>query len=394
MTTTTITFNAVVDTALNTYPNSTTPYFSYQTVGGGAYTDQAMSLVRFQGFGAGPTRARYIGPGTTTGDQDVTLDIRIKPYNSGGILLRCDPSTDTAYLLSIEPPNVRLYRIVAGVDTLLQSWNEGLVTSGIVTHTIRGRATGSGATIALEAQINGGAVRTYSDTDAARLTSGYPGLQGVTDESFTTIANFIVNDLAAAGPTISAPSPSGTIGTATNATLGCTTNAGTAGSNTLYAVRATTNIFSGVTAAQVKDGQNASGNTTGVTSSSAAVSTTTPSVAQSSLTSSTTYYYALVQENSTGLSHVLTGSFTTAVSTRSTALSFRDSANAAVVSTSISWFLTSTWGGAALESGTTSTNGSGALLLAGLSSAAGSYKLWYKMTSDENLNGMRPVTLV
>ena len=117
---------------------------------------------------------------------------------------------------------------------------------------------------------------------------------------------------AGSPPTLSSATPSGTIGTSTTANIGATTTNGTAGSNTLYTVRATTDIFTGVTATQVKAGQNASGNTTGVTALNAAVTTTAPSVSQTSLTASTLYYYAEAQEDSNGLSNVLTGSFTTA----------------------------------------------------------------------------------
>jgi hypothetical protein len=195
--------------------------------------------------------------------------------------------------------------------------------------------------------------------------------------------------------TLSSPTPSGTIGTATTATLGATTNQGTAGSNNIYGVWSASNGFSGVTATQVKAGQNAAGSTSGVSNSGAvAVTTTSPTISVSSLSASTTYYYALVQNNANGDSNVVTGSFTTSAVTTSTSLGMRDNSNAAVASTSINWYLTSTWGGSVLASGTTSTDGAGALTLTGLSLAAGTYMLFYKLASDQTSNGMHTVVLV
>ena len=192
---------------------------------------------------------------------------------------------------------------------------------------------------------------------------------------------------------LTAPIPSGPIGSTTTATIGATTNQGTSGSNNVYAV-ATTAALTGITAAQVKAGQNASGSTSGVISGSAPVASTSVSITLSGLTAGTTYNYAIVQNNANGDSNVLIGSFTTSVASRSTSITFRDGSNAAVASTSINWFLTSSWGGAVLASGSTSTNSAGALLLTGLSPAAGAYKLFYQLASNENHNGMSPVILV
>ena len=193
--------------------------------------------------------------------------------------------------------------------------------------------------------------------------------------------------------TLSTATPSGTIGSTTTATVGATSNQGTSGSNNVYVVASTVSL-SGITAAQVKAGQNASGSTSGVISGNAPVTSTSVSVALSGLTAGTAYNYAIVQNNANGDSNVLTGSFTTSIASRSTSITFRDSSNAPVGSHSVNWYLTSTWGGAVVHSGTNSTDSGGALLLTGLSSAAGNYLLFYKSAADQNLNGMRPVTLV
>jgi len=124
-----------------------------------------------------------------------------------------------------------------------------------------------------------------------------------------TALSFAIEPAAAAGPTLSAGTPANgsTVGSAVS--LGCTTSDGSAGTNTLYGVLATSNIFTGVTGAQVKAGQNAAGNSTGVTATNAAITTTTPSISQGTLASGT-YYAAIVQEKSGNLSNVINLTFT------------------------------------------------------------------------------------
>jgi hypothetical protein len=110
-------------------------------------------------------------------------------------------------------------------------------------------------------------------------------------------------------PVLSLPTPSGTLATSSTATPGATTDTG---SGTGYCVVTTTSL-SGVTAAQVKAGQNAAGSTTGVFNSNGAISAsgvfTCPTV--SGLTASTLYNYAVVQNSAGGDSNVVTGTFTT-----------------------------------------------------------------------------------
>ena len=113
------------------------------------------------------------------------------------------------------------------------------------------------------------------------------------------------------GPALSSPTPSGTIATATTATIGATTNQA---SGTFYAVVDTAANLSGVTATQIKAGQKASGSAA-LAANSAAVSTTTPSAGVTGLTAGTLYSYAAVQNNSNGDSNVVTGTFTTAAAT-------------------------------------------------------------------------------
>lgn len=109
-------------------------------------------------------------------------------------------------------------------------------------------------------------------------------------------------------PIIGSPTPSGTLGTTTTATIGCTTDVST---GTLYAVVDTAANISGITAAQIIAGNNNT-NAAAVAANSGVVSTATPSVGVSGLTSNTLYSYAIVQVNDTAQSNVITGTFTTA----------------------------------------------------------------------------------
>lgn len=118
----------------------------------------------------------------------------------------------------------------------------------------------------------------------------------------------ILDEAGGSPAVLSSPTPSGTLGTSTTATVGATTDTN---SGTLYAVLSTSNNVSGATASQIKAGNN-SGGTSATHADDAAVSTTSPSVGFTGLTANTLYYYALVQNSAGGDSNVVSGSFTTA----------------------------------------------------------------------------------
>lgn len=129
--------------------------------------------------------------------------------------------------------------------------------------------------------------------------------------------------------TLSAPTPSGTLATSTTATLGATSDQSL---GTFYAVADTSGNLSGVTVAQVKAGQKASGSAA-LKSCNAAVSSSTPSCGITGLSSSTAYAYALEQTNPTGDSNLVTGTFTTGTATPAT-LSLPTPSGTLVTSTS------------------------------------------------------------
>lgn len=105
-------------------------------------------------------------------------------------------------------------------------------------------------------------------------------------------------------PTLSGPSA--TPGN-TDVTIGATTNQA---SGTLYAVIDTAANLAGVTAAQVKAGQKASGSAA-LASGNASVTDTSPDVGVTGLAVETLYSFAAIQNNSNGDSNVVTGTFTT-----------------------------------------------------------------------------------
>lgn len=195
--------------------------------------------------------------------------------------------------------------------------------------------------------------------------------------------------------TLSNPTPSGTIGTQTTATCGATTNQS---SGTLYVVASATQAhITGITAAQVVAGQTSSGGAAPF-SNSAGVSTATPSVGLTSLSGSTLYYYALAQVTSGGNSNVITGSFTTAASTRSVSVTLYGANGSALASTNVQVWTRTTLQAVATDGGAGgldfTTNGSGVLAVTGLSIAAGAGWLTVTEENDNNNSHNYPVTFV
>jgi hypothetical protein len=123
---------------------------------------------------------------------------------------------------------------------------------------------------------------------------------------------FITTTAGGSAATLSSPTPSGTLGTQTTATVGATTDQNT---GTFFAVVGTGSQLTGVTATQIKAGQQASG-AAALAAGSSAVSTTSPSVGLTGLVAGTTYTYAAIQNNANGDTNIVTGSFTTAAVAR------------------------------------------------------------------------------
>lgn len=189
------------------------------------------------------------------------------------------------------------------------------VVSGTWTQLATGAAWPNGATAelsvvgtSLTVKVNGST--TLTATDSA-LSTGQAGIVGYHNSwALANISSWTANNVGSSPATLSSPTPSGTLGTQNTATLGATTNQT---SGTFYAVVDTAGNISGITASQVKAGQN-NASAGAVDDCSASVSTSTPSCGVSGLTDSTAYSYAAVQNNANGDSNVVTGTFTTAAS--------------------------------------------------------------------------------
>jgi hypothetical protein len=142
-------------------------------------------------------------------------------------------------------------------------------------------------------------------------TGGSTSLQFTFTNASFALGRMILVNVATSGAspaTLSSATPSGTIGTSTSAAIGATTDTS---SGTFYAVVDTAGNISGITAAQIKAGQN-NGSVSALSSNSVAVSTTSPQTTCTGLSAATAYSYAIVQNSAGGDSNVLTGTFTTA----------------------------------------------------------------------------------
>jgi len=182
-------------------------------------------------------------------------------------------------------------------------------------------------TIALNVSVSGeitvsldGVLQTWNDaagtifSDASPLTGGNPAIAcfGMVSSADADYAFDDWTDTApGTAPVLSAPTPSGTIGTQTTATIGATTTQST---GNFYVVVDSSANLAGVTATQIKAGQRASG-AAAAAAGDVAVSTTSPSVGVTGLVANTAYAYAAVQNNANGDSNIVTGTFTTASAT-------------------------------------------------------------------------------
>lgn len=224
-----------------------------------------------------------------------------------GIAIRSDAAANNCYFLNTYGSNgVTVWRRVGGANTAVAARDTAHANGDKFTF----EASGSGATVTLKVYKNDAQVGAdVTDTSGSRITAaGQTGVIYFQTGQNALYDDFLVEDLAGSVASLSSGTPSGTIGTQTTATIGATTNQT---SGTLYVVVDSAGNLSGVTAAQVKAGQKASGSAA-LAANSAAVSTSTPSAGVTGLTANTAYSYAIVQNNTNGDSSLITGTFTTA----------------------------------------------------------------------------------
>lgn len=245
---------------------------------------------------------QYAGPSTNGADYydngtpgaaawtSVKAATRVASANYHGVFVRLDTGSFNWYECNWDTANARIVRVDGGVGTILGAAFTPPANGDVVRMEMRS------STISVY----------YNDTlqttrtDATYSAAGRSGIVALGTGG--RLDDFITGTL----PTISSATPSGTLGTQTTATIGCTTDDNT---GTLYVVVETASL-TGITASQIKAGQNAGG-TAADASANSAVSTTSPSAGVTGLTAGTAYNYAALQFSG-GNSNILTGTFTTA----------------------------------------------------------------------------------
>lgn len=283
--------------------------------GGLTWTSRAVSTTHPGGWGYG-CRV-FTAPVTTGASMNVQVDAgafdvygyRVEVYEYAGhdtgspvgaTAVGSDADGDGAASITLSGAPATTSEVLAFADVIMSTSG----TPPVVT-------VGAGWTELFDVGINDYAeFQSQARTGSTSTTVGWDDVAGTGGlTSGATLVALEIKQAAGGGAaTLSSPSPSGTLGTSTSATVAATTDQS---SGTLYAVVSTSNNVSTATAAQVKAGQNSTGAAASFSANSS-VSTTSPSVGISGLSPGTLYYYAEVQNNGGGDSNVVSGSFTTA----------------------------------------------------------------------------------
>lgn len=162
------------------------------------YVNSANSRVQSVATDGNTSIARVIGAGVPTGDQKITATVSTDGSNEYTGLIVRDDSTNfyLAFFYNDGPPHtIEIYRYDGGAFTLLTSGARSFSYPATASF----QATGTGATVSLQVIIGGTAAINYNDTDAGRITSGYPGLRIYTNAK-TEAAYFddlVIDDLSA-----------------------------------------------------------------------------------------------------------------------------------------------------------------------------------------------------
>lgn len=200
---------------------------------------------------------------------------------------------------------------------------------------------------------------------------------------------------AAASAVLTGATPSGTLATQQSATVGATTDQA---SGTAYAVLSTVSgDLTSITASQIMAGHIAS-DAAAPHSGSASVTGLTIGIPVTGLSPNTTYYYAIVQSNANGESNIVTGSFTTAVASRTVTFRLRSRSTGPLNNATLRFFTAYTIYGAVVDGGTSglefTANSSGYFTLTGLTINAGAGEVRTLDPSDPTRSIIIPVTFV
>lgn len=226
-----------------------------------------------------------------------------------GAFLRCTQNSATAmtgYALTVANNIAQIFRVVNGTGTELGSlyvdsmegdpkyMRFGVDTvAGDVLLTVDHKATEGGtyAQVFAVTDTSGSKILTQGSAGLAVFGEYDPAEYGIWDELR------ILGTAVGGGGTATIDTAAASAVEATTATLGCNSDIDT---GTLRVVLATSDVFTGVTGAQIKAGQNAAGSATGVSAFNAAFSSdTTPTVTITGRTRDALYYGAMVVETGT-----------------------------------------------------------------------------------------------
>jgi hypothetical protein len=195
------TFTVGANANIDAYP--ATPDYAYSQ-GSGSDAQVLATGDHVQILDAAQTILVRLIDGSVSGltDYELTANCRHSgDYQSGALAVRVASGAATGYLQYLELGQAnehRIIRVVAGAETVIASWDEGLAGAATYVHVMK--VTGTGASVDLESRINAGTLRTFSDTNAARLTSGAPGLGGYADASGNALVDdYQVDDLGGGG---------------------------------------------------------------------------------------------------------------------------------------------------------------------------------------------------
>lgn len=260
---------------------------------GANYTDliAGMAISSNQVAGAAGDAATYYNGGTPAANCWAEIRFSTKTATGGNLGIRLNTGTFDTYFFSATTGSASISRQDAGVPTVLGS-----------TFT----TPSNGAVVRVE--MRGATISVYYDDvlQTTRTDATYPSA-GRTFFSCNGSAHRYDDFATGSLPTLSSATPSGTLTTTSTATVGCTTDDST---GTLYVVVDTASL-SGITASQIKAGQNAS-SSAAVFAGNSAVSTTSPSVSVTGLSANTSYNYAIVQFSG-GNSNIWIGAFKTGI---------------------------------------------------------------------------------
>ncbi len=193
-------FTVGSDTNLDAYAGAPLTFSYMAGSGAGAYVNATNDRVQGNGSISTAYTLRATNADAPTANQEIRAGVTLCGNASSSVWLnlRCAAGTHDCYEVEQDTANVRLARIDAGSGTILATAARGL--SDGTAYASRGRATGTGSSVWIVAQIGDTAPAQFEDTNANRKTSGTPGVglfYNAVDNSW--LDNVEIDNLAATG---------------------------------------------------------------------------------------------------------------------------------------------------------------------------------------------------